>query len=256
MDYERERIIADLRRLQFNYKFDKYTTEQLKAIRGKSIEQRHKICQEISDLGRELGYGNKYNENNMFYSNLAIDKLKGILKRLYEKKKRRIISNQILDYAFGLEYNTPEYILQNMEQGPKTTEDLIYERDRLAKELHELLEEAEKRKDHGHNYDKDYAMGDDPILDESPEVRLPYEKTLELISIIEKIRKSGKSPYLRDIKRDRFKKMMSPYHELTKEKYEQLDEYDFTYLINLYNKSIYNLDLYEEIDENEYRHTM
>ena len=34
---------------------EKYTTEQLRVIRGKSIEQRQKICKEISEIGRELG---------------------------------------------------------------------------------------------------------------------------------------------------------------------------------------------------------
>ena len=256
MDYERERIISDLRRLQFNYRFEKYTTEQLRAIRGKSIEQRQKICKEISEIGRELGFGNKYNENNLFYSNLAIDKLKGILKRLYEKRKRRIVSEQLLDYAFGLDYNTPEYILLNMDQGPKATQDLIYERDRLAQELHELLYEIEKNADRGHNYDRNYAMGDDSLLDEELEVRLPYEKTIELINIIERLRKSGKSSYLKAFKRDSFKRMMAPYQNLTPEKYEELQEFDFAYLINIYNKSIHNLDLYEEIEENEYRHKM
>ncbi len=254
IDPEISKIIQDIKNLHFNYNFEKYTKNQLIAIRGRLIRQRDKICKDIMELGKELGYGNKYDADKLYYSNLPIDKLKGILKRLYEKKKRLIISEQLLDLAFGLGYDTKEFIIQNMDQGPKSTEDLKYTKKMLEEELHRMLEESDNKIQKDINYDASFAIGDDPILDKEVELVIPYDKAIEMITIIEKLRKTGKSPYLKKLSREEYKRMMKNYLDLDKKKYEKLEEIDFIFLINIYNNTIRSIEKYEEIEEREFRH--
>ena len=255
MDQERERIINDIKSLHFDYHFEKYTLDQLKAIRGKSIEQRSKICQEIEKLGHELGYSN-YRANSFYYGKFNIDQLKGIKSRLLKKQKRFYLVNYIFELAELLNYNDEKFILENMDQGPKSYEDLQALKEELEKELHKVLEKQDKKSVSKINYDKDFALGNDPILTKSIVTIIPMDKVIEIASCIEKIRKSGKSPYLKSIKRDTYKRIMNRYMNMTIDKYRLLDEIDFERLINLYNNSIEDLDKYEEIEEGEYRHTI
>ncbi len=255
MDPERERIINDIKNLHFDYHFEKYTLDQLKAIRGKSIEQRSKICKEIEELGHELGYST-YRANSFYYSKFNIEKLKGIKARLLKKQKRLYLVNYIFELAQVLGYYNEKFILENMDQGPKSYEDLLALKEELEIELGTILESQDRNNKTKINYDKDYALGDDPILTTTTITVIPMDKVIELATIIDKLRRSGKSPYLKSIKRDRYKRIMDKYLDMTEEKYKMLDEIDFERLINIYNKSIEDIDKYEEIEEEEFRHTI
>ena len=254
-DPELAKIIQDIKDLHFNYKFQKYTKEQLKAIRGRVIKERSKICEEIETLGHELGYST-YKANNFYYSKLDINKLKGIKSRLLKKQKRIYLVNQIFELAEALGYNDEKFILENMDQGHKSYEDLLALKEELEKEIHMLLDEQDKSDKNHINYDKDFALGDDPILTTTTVTIIPIDEVRRIAMIIDKIRKSGKSPYLKNIKRDRYKRIIDKYLNITEEQYKLLDEIDFERLINIYNNSIEDLDKYEEIGEKEFRHSI
>ena len=161
---ERAILIAKLKAMGFNYKFENYQTKQLKMIYVKSMKARNKICQEIADLGSKVG--DKYNLTNLYNSRLNIDNLRGLKSRLEKEYHRLLVANQIMEYADILDKDQ-DFIVENMFLGHKSTEDLEDVLFKLQKEIFELEKESTLPKKDTINYDVSFAMGDDPILDQT-----------------------------------------------------------------------------------------
>ena len=179
---ERNNYIEKLKAMGFKYEFEKYKTNQLKIIYIKSMEARKAICKEIADLGREVG--NHYNITNLYHSHKNIDELRGIKSRLKKEQYRLGIVNRIMELANFFEKDQ-NFILQNMFLGPKSTEDLEDVLFKLEKELYELELEYDRTHKTTINYDADFALGDDPILDKVDiQFIIPKEKVIGIIKTL------------------------------------------------------------------------
>lgn len=252
MDYERIKLIEDLKALKLNYNFSKYSNDQLKAIRDKERTYRFKLCCEINNLAREINQEKGHDIEYLFHQGGTKEELKQMKQRALEIIEKRDIRRHIKYLIDELELDPNEVVELTIKRQPETLEDYKSIRDILLKKYEDKNNPLNKKENI--NYDKSYALGDDPIMSRIEyEVILPKEKVEKMIILLDSLRrKTSPSSYIRRLSKEFYSRLTKKYRNLD-ENYQLLDTYDFEYLINFFNKATEGLKI-DSVEEIKYRH--
>ncbi len=251
MDYEREQLINGLKALNLNYNFSRFSNDQLKRILEKERAYRFRLCCEINDLSREIGQEKGHEVESLYHSQMTKEELKALKKRALEVIERRDIRRQIRDIIEELNIDPNEILSLTIKRQPVTLDDFREIRDILLKKIQEMYNPP--KKETKPNYDKSYALGDDPMMSEIDyEVILPKEKVRKMINILDNLRRKCSSSYIRCLSKEFYSRITKKYRNLD-ENYKNLTSIDFECLINLFNKATEDLEI-EQVNELEYRH--